>query len=113
MLVGGVVGHPVEHDLDATGVAVLDQPVQFGQAAEDRVHIAEVGYVVAEVGHRRGVDRRKPDRLDAEFREVVEVRPHAAQVADAVTVAVREGSRVDLVDGAPLPPGGLGHRLRL
>jgi hypothetical protein len=35
---------------------------------------------------------------------VVEPPKDAAQVADAVAVAVRERARIDLVDGAALPP---------
>ena len=75
--VGGVVGHPVDHDPDAARVAGGDQRVEVRERAEDRVDVAVVGDVVAEVGHRRGVERRQPDRLHAERVEVVEVRGDA------------------------------------
>src|SRR5439155_14892520 len=57
-----------------------------------------------EVGHRRGEDRREPERVDAEPVQVVEPAGDAAQVADAVAVAVLERARVDLVDDPALPP---------
>ena len=78
--------------------------------AEQRVDLAVVGHVVAGVGHRRGVPRVEPDRVDAQVGQVAEVRADAGQVADAVAVAVGETARVDLVDGGGPPPSG--RRLR-
>ena len=79
------------------------------ERAEDRVDVAVVGDVVAEVGHRRGEDRAEPDPLDLEAGQVVELARDALQVTDAIAVGVRERARIDLVDGAPLPPGRLSH----
>ena len=50
--------------------ASRDQRVEVGQRAEQRVDVAVVGDVVAAVGHRRGVERREPDRVDAEVAQV-------------------------------------------
>ena len=41
--------------------AARDQPVEVRERAEQRVDVAVVGDVVAEVGHRRRIDRREPD----------------------------------------------------
>ena len=87
VLVGGVVGHPVEQHADVARVGVGEQAVEGGEVAEQRVDVAVVGDVVAEVGHRRAVDRRQPERVDAEPLQVVEARAHALEVADAVAVA--------------------------
>jgi hypothetical protein len=43
---------------------------------------------------------------------MVEVVDHALQVADAVTVAVGEGTDVDLVQDTVPPPGGIVVRHR-
>ena len=43
-----------------------------GQRAEQRVDVAVVADVVAEVRHRRAVERRDPDRVDAQPRQVIE-----------------------------------------
>jgi hypothetical protein len=60
----------------STRMPAIVQPrrsaVEVGEGAEHRVDVAVVGDVVAEVGHRRAVDRRQPDRVDPEPREVVE-----------------------------------------
>ena len=37
--------------------------VEVGKRAERRVHRAVIAHVVAEVDHRRGVERRQPDRI--------------------------------------------------
>ena len=58
VLVGGVVGHEVDHDADADGVGLRRAArSKRGQVAEERVDVAVVGHVVAEVGHRRPEER--------------------------------------------------------
>ena len=47
-----------------------------------------------------GEDRRQPHRLHPQVAQVVEVLGQAAQVADAVTIGIRERARIDLVDRA-------------
>ena len=53
------------------------------------IDVRVVAHVVAEVGHRRGVDRREPDRVDAEPCDVGEPREDPVEVADAVAVGVQ------------------------
>jgi hypothetical protein len=86
-------------------MAGRDETVHVLERAEDRIDVAVVGDVVAEVGHRRPVDRRQPHRVDPEPRQVIDVPADAVDVTDAVAVRVRERSRVDLVDDAATPPG--------
>ena len=102
--VRGVVGDEVQHDLDAVLVRGRHQRVEVVHRPERRVDRAVVGDVVAEVAHRRREERRQPDRVDAEPREVREAVGDPAQVADPITVRVLEGARVDLVDDPAPPP---------
>ena len=104
VLVGGVVGDEVEEHLQAAAVGFVDEAVEVGEGAEERVDVGVVGDVVAEVGHRGGEDGGEPDGVDAEPLEVVEALDDAGEVADAVAVGVLEGAGVDLVDDAALPP---------
>jgi len=99
-----VVGHQVEDHPQAARVGLVHQLVGVGQAAEQRVDRAVVGDVVAGVGLRGGVERRHPDRVHAQLHEVVQPARHAGEVAEAVTVGVGEGARVDLVDDRVPPP---------
>ena len=62
---------------------------------------------------RRGATgtRVEPERVDAEFPEVPESAAHAAQVARAVAVRVREAADVDLVDHRAAPPQRILHEV--
>ena len=102
--VRGVVGDEVQHDLDPVLVRGRHQRVEVVHRPERRVDRAVVGDVVAEVAHRRREERRQPDRVDPEPREVREAVGDPAQVADPITVRVLEGARVDLVDDPAPPP---------
>ena len=106
VLVGRVVGHPVDDDPQAETVGILEKRVEVGQRAEDGVDVAVVGDVVAEVGHGGGEERGQPQGVDAQPGEVVEVGTDAVEVADAVAVGVGERAGIDLVDDGPLPPRG-------
>jgi hypothetical protein len=99
-----VVGHQVDDHLQAARVHVGQQRVEVAQRAEARIDVAVVGDVVAEVGHRRRIERAQPDRIDAEPHQVVEPPADAGQVADAVAVAVLERAGIDLVDHTVPPP---------
>ena len=105
-VVAGRVVRDVVHDhRQAELVCAREERVEVRERAEARVDVGVVGDVVAEVAHRRAVERREPDRVDAEPREVLEPRRDAREVADPVGVGVGERARVDLVDDARLPPG--------
>ena len=104
MLAARVVGDEVEHDLDPARIRIGDERVEVVQRSVVGMDAVEVGDVVPPVRVRRGVDRRQPDRVDAQPLEVVELRPNALQVAVPVTVRVGEGPDVDLVHDRVAPP---------
>ncbi len=108
MLVGGVVRHPVDEHAQPAFVGVGQQVVEVGERAEDGVHVAVVAHVVAEVRHRRAEERREPDGVHAEPRQVVEMAPDSLEIPDAVAVRVRVGAGIELFDHRRLPPG-CGH----
>ena len=101
-----MVGDEVHDDAQAAGVGGGDEFVEVRQCAEQRIDVAVVGNVVAVIGLWTHQHRSQPDRVHAEGHEVVETVDDAAQVADAVRVAVGEGSGVDLVDHCMPPPLG-------
>ena len=104
VLVAGVVDDEVHHQAHPALVQGRHEVVDVGQRAEGRVDVLVVADVVAVVVLRRAVDRRQPHHVHAEQREVVEPVDQPPQVADAVTVGVREAARVDLVDHRAAPP---------
>ena len=64
----------VEQERDAAGVGRVGERPHVGDRSEARVDGREVGDVVAAVGERRRVERREPDRVDAEVGEVIDPR---------------------------------------
>ncbi len=113
VLVGGVAEHLVDHHLQAQRMRPGQQPVEVVQRAEQRVDVALVGDVVAEIGHRRAEERRYPDRIHAQRGDVIEPVDDARQVTDAIAVGVQEAARIDLVDDGAPPPGSVRHRAPL
>jgi hypothetical protein len=86
-------------------VRLGEQPVEVGERAKRRVDAGEVRDVVAEIRHRRGIDRGQPDGVDAKPTKIVEPVDDAGQIADAIAVAVLKRARVDLIDDPVRPPG--------
>ena len=109
MHVRGVIGHEVEDDANATLVQRLHQSIKVLARAENWIYVDIVGNVVAEISHRRGIDRRDPDGVDAEPAQVVDPIEDAIQVADPVGVAVLKRTRINLIDDRLLPPRLLTH----
>jgi hypothetical protein len=57
VLVGGVVRDVVEDDLEPEAMGLGDQIAEVLQRPEEGVDVLVVGYVVAEVRHRGGIER--------------------------------------------------------
>ena len=115
VLARDVVRDDVDDRADAELEGLADEQLGVLEGAEGGVDVAVVRDVVAAVGERRRVPGVEPERVDAELLEVPESTAHAAQVAGAVAVRVREAADVDLVDHRAAPPQrilheGRGHR---
>ena len=109
MLVRGVTRDQVDDDPDVAAVGFRQEVIELGQISESRIDVAVVRDVVPEVGHRRAIERREPDRVDAErprcaVVQVIQTRRDAREVADAVAVRVLERARIDLIEDAFSPP---------
>ncbi len=104
VLVRGVVAHELVDHPDAAPVRFSDQLVGIAQRAVHRIHVGVIGYVVAVVAQRRGIERQQPERVDAELLQVGQLLDQAAKVTAAVGVAVVERPDVELVDERVLVP---------
>ena len=106
VLVAGVIHDEIEDDTNAAPVCLLDQAIEILVRPEQRIHGRVVADVVADVESGRWVDRREPDRIDAEPvpADVVKVVDDPREIAHAVAVRVGEAPWVDLVDDPALPP---------
>ena len=82
----------------------LDEAVETFERAEDRIDPTVIGDIVTEVMHGRRIDRRDPNRIDTQPYQIIEPLPDTIEIADAITVRVLKGPRVDLIDCPGLPP---------
>ena len=113
VLVRCVRKNQIGDDLEAEGVGARDQAIEIGQGPEHGIDVAIVCHVVAEVLHGRGEEWAKPDGVDAERGDIVEVPGNAGQIPDAVAVRIGEAARIDLIDNRPAPPVGSAGKGRL
>ena len=88
VLVAGVVRDPVEEARLRPRAWARPAGGRSRRGAEQRVDVAVVGDVVAEVGHRRAEEGREPDGVDARASRDDRGRRDAGQVADAVAIGV-------------------------
>src|SRR5690606_20448653 len=72
--------------------------VEIAKRAKHRIDIGIVGHVVAVILHRRAIEWRNPDRINAKLGDVLKPLDDALKVADAIAVRVAEGARIDLID---------------
>ena len=97
--VGGVVDDDIENDIDAAGVAGIDEILEVLEGAHHGIDMEEVRGVIHVVGRVAEVlalgvhlDAGDPDGVDAHAGEVIEIVEETLPVAAVVVVAVlREG----------------------
>jgi hypothetical protein len=85
-------------------VGLAQELLHITERAVARVDGGVVGDVVAIVLERRGVEGQQPERGDAEVLQVVQLLSQAAEVADAIFVAVVERPHVQLIDDRVFVP---------
>jgi hypothetical protein len=101
-----VVEDELRDDPKPAGVSLTQKDVEVAQGAVVRMDIGVIGDVVAVVLERRRVEGEEPDSSDTEVLEVIQLPGEAAEIADAVAVAVAEGAHVRLVEeGLGVPEG--------
>src|ERR1019366_805060 len=81
-----------------------EQDVEVAEGSKSWIDILIVGHVITAVGHRRPVERRQPDSVDAQLGELWQPRSDAAQITHAGAVGVGKAAHVDLIDHSIAPP---------
>src|SRR3989442_15797724 len=105
MLIGGMVRYKVQNELEVALVGLLQQGVQILKGPEERMNSGVIGNVIAKIGHRRWVDRREPDGVNAEPAQVIQLAGDPRQISYPIAIAIEKTTRIDLINHARLPPG--------
>ena len=98
--VRGVIEDDVDHDANPAPVRLGKQPIEIREGAEQRIDPLVIADVIPEVDLRRRIERRDPDRVDAEILQIRQTARDAVQVADAVAVRVLKAADVHLIETA-------------
>ena len=109
MLVRSMVGDEIQNDAKASRVGLRDQSVEIRKIAEDRRNVAIIRNVISEIRHRRRVNRRNPNRIDAETHNMVEALNDSRKIPDSISVGILKRPRINLIDDATLPPLQIFH----
>ena len=65
-----------------------DQILAISKCAEEGIDVAVISDVIAEIGHRRFVERAAPNGVHAECGKVGKAPPNAVEIAHPVAVGV-------------------------
>src|SRR5271154_6756633 len=108
MLIRGVIDYKLDEHLHAALVSGVEELLKVLERAVARVNICVIGDVVAVVSQWRRIKWEQPDTGDAEILKIVELVDQAAEIADAVIVAIGKGFHMDLVNYCILVPERIG-----
>src|SRR6185369_15043408 len=115
VLIRSVVEDQIHDKAQTPAMCLPKQRIEIAQGSEAGIDIAVVVHIVAEVFHRRRIDRGEPNGIDAErsrrsVSEIVEASFDPAQIPDAIAVGILETPRIDLIEDGGSPPGAADSR---
>ena len=99
-----MAGDEVHDNLDAAFVGLTDQFDHVGVRAKARIHLVIVDYVVTTVHPAGFINRIQPDGRHPDTLDIVELQSNPGDVADAVSVGIHIGRRINLVEYRPVQP---------
>src|SRR5205823_3649423 len=113
VLIGGMVDNELGNDAKPAVVRRSEKGTKVIKRAVVWINIEIIGDVVAVIFERRWIKRQEPDRADTQFLEIIELLDQAAEIADAIRVAVVKRLHVQLVNDGVLEPKRVRHDLKL
>src|SRR5205814_4492751 len=84
MLIRRVIADELVDDPDAPAVRILHQLADVSERAVHRFDVGVVGDVVTVIVQRRRIERKQPQRVDAEVLQVGQLIDQAAEIAVAM-----------------------------
>ena len=104
MFVRGMVNNQIHQDADAHPFGLCDERFEILHGAKFGRQGRIIGNVVAVVRHRGFVYGAKPQQRDPQVFEIRQLLKDARKISDAISIAVAETFRVNLIDNFFLPP---------
>jgi hypothetical protein len=104
MIRGGVGPDLIDYDLQVFLVRRFEKNPKILYRSEHRINIAIVGDIIPKIAHRAGEEGRQPYSVNAKLHDMIELLRDTSKIADAITVRVEEGARIDLIEDGAAPP---------
>ena len=104
MFVRGMVNNQIHQDTDAHPFGLCDERFEILHGAKFGRQGRIIGNVVAVVRHWGFVYGTKPQQRDPQVFEIRQLLKDARKISDAISIAVAETFRVNLIDNFFLPP---------
>ena len=104
MLLRGVVDDEIHDDADVLFLGSFRQVVEISQGSIHWIDVLVIGNVIAEIDLRRRIARSDPDGIHTQFLQIIQLGLDPLEIADAISVAVGETSRIDFIENGMLPP---------
>ena len=105
MLIGGVVGHKVQDDLEIALVCLLKQDVEIVKSSEEWMHIGIIADIIAKISHGRRIDGREPESVNTEPAQIIQFVGDSGEIPYPIAIAIEKTPWVDLINHTRLPPG--------
>ena len=100
-----MVDDQVHDNSDPQAMGCRQHTVEIRHGAEISHDISVIGNIISIIIIRGGIDRAEPDDIDPKLLQIGEMLCDPVQIPDPVSVAVREGPGIDLIDDRFFPPG--------
>ena len=104
VLVTGVIYHQIHDDLHTPLMGAIQNLLEGFHAAVHGIDVHVVGNIITAVRTGGGVQGRKPDAVDAQGFQIVQLFQNAPQVTHAIAVPVLEAPGPDLIKNLVLIP---------
>ena len=104
MFVGAVIDHEIHQNIQITLMCFLKKPIHIRHGSETGVDLSVIRDIIALIRQWGHINRRKPDDIDTQILQIVKFADDARQITDAVSVAVAETLRIDLISCHLMPP---------
>src|ERR1700756_2207948 len=99
-----MIEHELSDDTDATGMGRTHELSEVGKRAIVRMNVAIGANVITVIQPRRRIEWQKPEGVDAEVADVVELRNQSWEIANAIVVTVKERFHMQLIDDRVFVP---------
>src|SRR5260221_13757268 len=99
-----MVQHQLGDHLEPGFMCGLEELSKIIQGSIRGMHVIVVRYVITVIAEWRGIERKQPDRGDAEVPQVIELTEQPLKVSDAIIIGITKGLDMELVNYCAFKP---------